>query len=149
MITQTVEYALRAIVYLADQGGDARTTEQIAVVTRVPKAYLSKVLGNLGRAGLVRSQRGLHGGFSLEKDPAKLVVLEIINAVDPIPRIRSCPLDLAAHGVQLCPLHRRLDDAMALVEKAFADTTISEILADSAGSLPLCDFPRLDVSGDK
>ncbi|HKD37040.1 MAG TPA: Rrf2 family transcriptional regulator, partial [Pirellulales bacterium] len=53
MISQTVEYALRAVVYLAADAPAARTTEQVAKATRVPAAYLSKVLQNLARAKIV------------------------------------------------------------------------------------------------
>ena len=72
MFSQTVEYALRAIVFLADRNPETTTTEQIAEVTRVPSAYLSKVLQSLSRGGLVRSQRGLRGGFTLTKDPSEM-----------------------------------------------------------------------------
>src|SRR5262245_43489558 len=144
MFSQTVEYALRAVVYLADQAPAARTTDQIAKVTCVPKAYLSKVLQGLCRAGLVHSQRGLGGGMTLTRSPGELTILEVVNAVDPIRRIRECPLGLAAHGVRLCPLHRRLDEALALVEAAFASTTLAEVLAEPTQSVPLCDFPRVD-----
>src|SRR3954454_22725666 len=109
MFSQTVEYALRAVVHLADQSPEARTTDQIAKVTRVPKAYLSKVLQGLCRAGLVHSQRGSGGGMSPTRDPAELTILEVVNAVEPIQRIRTCPLDLKSHGVKLCPLHKRVD----------------------------------------
>ena len=116
MLSQTVEYALRAAVYLADQAPTARTTEQIAAATRVPPAYLSKVLQNLARGRIVTSQRGLHGGFLLARKPDEITILEVVNAVDPIHRIKTCPLELAAHGVRLCPLHKRVDNALALVE---------------------------------
>ncbi|NUQ01687.1 MAG: Rrf2 family transcriptional regulator, partial [Armatimonadetes bacterium] len=95
MISQTAEYALRAIVCLAAQPEGRLTTPQIAGATRVPAGYLSKVLQLLGRAGLVRSQRGLGGGFVLAR-PAELIsVLDVVNAVDPIQRITGCPLELA------------------------------------------------------
>src|SRR5947207_10536821 len=94
MFSQTVEYALRAVVYLAQQAPAARTTEQIAAATRVPQAYLAKVLQSLCHADLVRSQRGIGGGMSLRKEPAKLTILEVVNAVDPIRRIKECPLGL-------------------------------------------------------
>lgn len=141
MISQTVEYALRAAVYLADQSPDARTTGQIATVTRVPAAYLSKVLQELVRAGIVHSQRGAGGGMSLARDPNQLTILEVVNAVEPIQRINTCPLDLASHGVKLCPLHKRLDNALATVEEAFRKTTLAEVLAEPTSSIPLCDFP--------
>jgi len=139
MFSQTVEYALRAVVHLADQAPDARTTEQIAVATRVPKAYLSKVLQGLSRAGIVHSQRGIGGGMTLTRTPAELTILEVVNAVEPLGRIKECPLGLAAHGVRLCPLHRRLDNALASVEAAFAQTTLAEILAEPTESRPLCE----------
>ena len=145
MFSQTVEYALRAVVYLADQAPEPRTTEQIAVATRVPRAYLSKVLQSLSRGGIVHSQRGLGGGMTLVGPAVELTILEVVNAVEPLQRIRSCPLGLSAHGVRLCPLHRRLDDAMAQVEEAFAHTTLAEILAEPSRSVPLCNFPRHKV----
>jgi Rrf2 family protein len=141
MFSQTVEYALRAVVFLAQQSPAARTTGQIARATRVPPAYLAKVLHSLAQAGVVRSQRGTGGGVALVKDPADLTILEVVNAVDPIKRIRECPLGLAAHGVRLCPLHHRLDNALALVEDAFRKTTLAEVLAEPSESIPLCDFP--------
>jgi Rrf2 family nitric oxide-sensitive transcriptional repressor len=142
MISQTAEYALRAIVFLADQG-EARTTQQIAAATHVPASYLSKVMQSLSRSRVVRSQRGLHGGFTLAKSPEELSVWDIIDAVDPIQRIRTCPLGLKAHGVKLCPLHRRLDDALALVENAFRESTVADLLQEPTKSKPLCDFPHL------
>jgi Rrf2 family protein len=99
------------------------------------------VLQQLSHAGIVQSRRGRGGGVVLAKTPAKVTILEVVNAVDPIGRIRECPLGLAAHGVHLCPLHRRLDNALALVEKAFRETTLAEILAEPTRSRPLCPFP--------
>ena len=78
---------------------------------------------------------------TLVKEPKDLTILEVVNAVEPIERIRTCPLGLAAHGTHLCPLHRRVDNAMAMVEKAFAGTTLAEVLADPSRSVPLCNFP--------
>lgn len=144
MISQTVEYALRAVVFLAGQAPDACTTRKIARVTRVPLAYLSKVLQGLAREGIVASQRGVGGGVRLNRDPAQLTILEVVQAVDPIQRIRRCPLGLAAHGVRLCPLHRRLDDALASIEEAFGKTTLAALLAEPTDSIPLCEFPNLD-----
>jgi Rrf2 family nitric oxide-sensitive transcriptional repressor len=141
MMSQTVEYALRAVVYLASQAPEPRTTDQIATATRVPKAYLSKVLQGLVRAQVVHSQRGIGGGMSLVKAPADLTILEVVDAVEPVGRIRTCPLGLESHGVRLCPLHRRLDDALAMVEDAFRRTTLAEILAEPTSSVPLCEFP--------
>jgi Rrf2 family transcriptional regulator, nitric oxide-sensitive transcriptional repressor len=54
-------------------------------------------------------------------------------------RIRSCPLGLEAHGINLCALHKRLDDATAAMEAAFESTTIGDLLMRPTQSVPLCD----------
>jgi Rrf2 family protein len=141
MLSRTAEYALRTVVYLAGGAPQARTTEQIATATKVPHAYLSKVIQHLNRSGILRSQRGIGGGVSLLKQPGELTVLDVVTAVDPIRRIDDCPLGLAEHGAGLCPLHRRLDSALALVEQAFAETTLAHILADGDPKSSLCEFP--------
>jgi Rrf2 family transcriptional regulator, nitric oxide-sensitive transcriptional repressor len=127
MFSQTAEYALRAVAYLAEQG-ESRTVAQIAAATKVPPSYLSKVLQSLVRAQLVVSQRGLHGGFQLARATDQLCVFDIIQAVDPLQRIQTCPLELPQHARKLCPLHQRMDDALAQVELAFRKTTFAEVL---------------------
>ncbi len=74
MISQTVEYALRAIVTIAQQDGESVTSQKISKITQVPAPYLSKLMQGLVRAKLVTSKRGLHGGFVLTKEPADLTV---------------------------------------------------------------------------
>lgn len=139
MFSQKVEYALRAVAHLAQECPAARTVEQIARATRVPQAYLAKVVQELVRGGILRSQRGIGGGISMAKSPDNLTILEVVNAVDPIHRIKTCPLEIGGHGTNLCPLHRRLDNAMAMVETAFANTTLGEVLAEPGASSPLCE----------
>jgi Rrf2 family protein len=139
MFSQTTEYALRAIVWIASHPGMPLTTRRIAATTRVPAGYLSKVLQSLVRAKLVRSQRGLHGGFTLSKPPDRISVLEVVNAVDPIQRIATCPLGLKSHGTSLCALHRRLDEAIAHIERAFSLSTLADLVAESESIPPLCE----------
>ena len=143
MLSQTSEYALRAIVFLADHKGEAHTTEAIAAVTKVPIGYLAKVMQQLARSGLISSQRGLYGGFTLEKNPKELTMYDVMECMDPIPRIHECPLRLEGHGTNLCPLHRRLDNAMQALELSFKKTSIAQLLSEPTSSRPLCGFPRL------
>lgn len=99
---------------------------------------MAKVLQTLVEAGLARSQRGLGGGFTLLRPASEISVLDVVNAVEPIERIRTCPLNLDEHQAQLCPLHRKLDDALATVESAFASTRVAELVDSRQGSTPLC-----------
>jgi len=143
MLSQTTEYALRIVVQLASQGAEPVTIPELARTTRIPSGYLAKVLRQLARAGLVHSQRGPNGGSVLLRPPEELTVLDVVQAVDPLKRIEVCPLGLRGHGANLCPLHRRLDQAVATVETAFRNSSVAELLGDPRGSRPLCEDPRL------
>lgn len=132
MISQSAEYSLRAVLCLASQPrGTALTTQQIAERSSIPAGYLAKLLQVLGRAGIVASQRGLNGGFSLAIAPEKLTLLDIVRAVECSRRITTCPAGNPDHELQLCPLHRRLDAAAATVEELLKGTTIAQVMAES------------------
>ena len=139
MLSQTVEYALRAVVHLAMRAAEPQTTAAIAEVTQVPPAYLAKVLQGLKEKKIVHLQRGIGGGVSLAQSPEELTILDVVNAVDPIKRINQCPLDLKSHGTRLCALHFRMDQALQSMEDAFRATTLSDLLRDENPSVPLCD----------
>lgn len=143
LISQTSEYALRAVVCLASHPDTSMTTRKLSEITQVPLNYLSKVLQGLGRAGIVQSQRGLHGGFTIEQSMVKdLSLLEIIEAVSPMPTIDTCPLNLESHGSILCPLHKRLNHSIEMVKKAFGETSVQDLLNENTGSIPLCETPK-------
>ena len=137
LISRTSEYALRAVLWLVQDPGRSQTTRQIARATRTPPDYTSKVLQLLAKAGVVRSQRGLGGGFQLVRVPADITVLEVINAVDPLERIHTCPLGLKAHGKNLCPLHCGMNDVAEQMEATFAKTKLADLLDGDATSIPL------------
>ena len=138
MFSQTVEYSLRAIVHLAKQPDVLQTTAQIAKATQVPAPYLSKVLQTLARDGLVTVKRGVSGGFLLGKSPDKLTIYEVVQCVDPIQRIHTCPLELSSHRKRLCSLHKKMDNALESFETAFRMTTLSQLINGSNPSVPLC-----------
>lgn len=129
------------MVILSSNTEKSWPTVEIATLSKVPVDYLYKVLRQLTRSGLIESIRGARGGYRLLKEPSKLTILEVVNAVDSLPRIRTCPLKIKAHGTKLCALHKRLDDAVELVEKAFAATTLDELIDTDAGASRPCDFP--------
>lgn len=132
MLSKTAEYAVRAALWLADHPGRAWAVQHIAAELNVPAKYLAKVMQLLGRASLVRAQPGPGGGFALVRPANEMHVLDVVAAVDPLPRIRSCPAGIAAHNAALCPLHARLDQALASVEDSFRQCTLAELLADAA-----------------
>lgn len=131
MFSKTTEYALRAMAHCGEAQRanlGAQTAEVIAARTNVPLAYLGKVLQALRRAGLLQSQRGAGGGVRLSRGASDILIFDIVQAVDPIERILVCPLGLAAHKDHLCPLHAKMDAALAMIEESFKDTTLAQVL---------------------
>jgi Rrf2 family protein len=140
MLPKTAEYALRAVVALARTPDQPESAERLARATQVPRRYLHTVLQELVRAGIVRSQSGPRGGYALAVRPARVTILDVVNAVAPLERIRACPLGLRSHA-QLCPLHRQLDEAIAATERILARVTIAELVDSTHAVAPLCEAP--------
>ena len=127
MLSQTAEYALRAAVHIASHPGERQTTRDIAGAMDIPADYLSKVMQALVRSGVVTAVRGKSGGFLLARSAEQTSVLDVVNAVEPVRRITSCPLHLPHHAKQMCPLHTKLDAAAAMLEREFRNTCISDL----------------------
>lgn len=137
MISQAVEYSLRAMGILAESPSAALTVQTIAERGQIPAAYLSKLLQGLTRAGLVTAQRGVGGGYVLARSAAEITLADVVNVVEPLQRITRCPLGKPGH-LTLCPLHRRLDDALATIEQAYRSTTLADLCKEAQGAAPLC-----------
>jgi len=146
VISQTTEYALRAMAYLASSPQQPRAAKVIAQVNELPAGYVVRVMQLLREAGLVTAQRGPNGGFLLARSIDRINLLDVVNAVEPVPRITKCPLGKPAH-LQLCPLHRRLDAAAAGVENAFASTTLAELVDEIRENDRHCQFPQPAARG--
>ena len=147
MFSQTSEYALRAVALLAQNYPEPLKTSQISQRARITKPYLVKVLQALARANMVATRRGVGGGVSLIKPPDEVTILDVVNAVDPIQRIDACPIGLASHGVRLCPMHSRLDEAIATMEQTLRRTTLAEVAGQPAPRT--CRFPGVVSEGQR
>lgn len=141
MISKTAEYALRAVTCLANAPHCPASADVLAKKTKVPRRYLTRVLQDLAAAGLVASRSGPGGGYVLIPETGELTILDVINAVAPLERIKSCPLGLNSH-TSLCPLHSELDRAFAATEAAFAAVTIRQLLESTNPVVPLCEDPK-------
>ncbi len=138
MLSKTAEYALRAMVCLAGDPPGSASAAVLARKTKVPRAYLQRVLQDLAAAGLVHSRPGPGGGYELTRGADAVTILDVVNSVSPIERIRSCPLGLRTH-TELCPLHEKLDQAYQATEAAFRAVTLKQLLESTSPVIPLCD----------
>ncbi|MEM6688888.1 MAG: Rrf2 family transcriptional regulator [Planctomycetota bacterium] len=137
MISKTAEYALRAVTCLAAAPSRAMSADAMAEVTKVPRRYLTRVMQDLAAAEVVGSKSGPGGGYLLSQEIEQLSVLDVINAVSPLERIRECPLGIESH-TELCPLHAVLDEAYAKTEAAFEGVTLKQLIESTNPVAPLC-----------
>lgn len=137
MLSKTAEYALRAVTCLGKESDTPISANTLAKLTKVPRRYLTRVLQDLCAVGMVRSRPGPGGGYELVIATDKLTILDIVNTVEPIQRIKKCPLGLKKHTA-LCPLHAELDRAYAATEAAFAAVTIEDLVNSASPVSPLC-----------
>jgi len=131
MLSQTAEYALRTVLYLAttDQA-ELSNVSDIAERLDIPRNYLSKTLHQLARAGVLTSTRGKHGGFRLTKPPSKLSLAEVVAPFDGPTGARICLLGRAAcSDSDPCPAHGRWKSVSNEVSTFFRETKVSDLLA--------------------
>ena len=85
-ITRQADYAIRAVRYLskhAVQGSKERVaTSTVAREMQIPASFLAKIISQLSIAGLLLTSRGARGGVSLARDPGKISVLDVVEAID-------------------------------------------------------------------
>lgn len=108
-LTKDGEYAIRALLYLASQPeGKSILVNEISEAQDVPKSYLSKIMQQLTKSGIVRSRRGAKGGFRLSRPAGLITLREAIEAIEgPIylniclVKRGECPRDheCAVHGI--------------------------------------------------
>lgn len=148
MISQTAEYALRAVVCLVTANGVAKTRQELSDEGLIPVDYLTRVMQKLSEHDIVSIKRGPGGGYQISQPVKTLTVLDVVSAVEPLARIEHCPLGIAEHEA-LCPLHAKLDEAAALVEAAFQKTRIIDLVSATgqrSGRKQRCSFPPTDES---
>ena len=115
----------------------------LALTMLATPLWAATVRQDLVKAGLVRSQSGPGGGYRLDRDPEEISILDVINAIGSIERIRTCPLGLESH-TSLCPLHQELDKAYAAMEEAFARVTVAQVNQQPTRISPLCEVTTSD-----
>lgn len=95
-ITRQADYAIRAILFLAENNQDGRTpTSLIASKKNIPPSFLAKIISQLGVAGLVFTSRGARGGVVLARAAREISLLDVIEAIDGPLSINECALDLS------------------------------------------------------
>src|SRR5271165_4973409 len=116
-LTRAADYAVRVMIHLAGLPPSTRASRaDLATAAECPEQFLSKVLQNLTRAGLVVSHRGNTGGFELPDIHRGATLLEVVEAIEGPIRLNVClNSDRSCTRQPWCPAHDIWIDAQAAV----------------------------------
>ena len=130
-ITRQADYAVRAVLYLAQLGTDQRAaTSQIAQEQKIPPSFLAKIVSQLSVAGILQTSRGARGGVSLSRDPENISILEVVEAIDGPILLNEC---VSGNGSSCtfgdtCPMRPLWCDAQAELVNRLTRTDFSQFI---------------------
>jgi Rrf2 family protein len=133
-VSAKVDYALRAVIELAAAGDGPIKGERIAQAQEIPLKFLENILGDLRQAGIVRSQRGVEGGYWLARPPEEISVADVVRTVEgPIANVRG----IGPESVSYVGSAERLQDVWIAVRANLRAVLERVTIADVArGELP-------------
>ena len=129
LLSQTSEYALRAMSWLASAPPDVPVrAKDLSQGSGIPPHYLSKILRRLVLAGLLVSQKGQGGGFVLARPPGEIRFIDILAAVDAYPSEGRCAFGWGAcDETNPCPLHETWSQLNDTIHAWAATTTLNDV----------------------
>lgn len=137
-VTRAGEYGVLGLLSLARrEPGQVVMIDAVSRDERIPKSFLAKIFQSLARAGLVRSNRGTGGGFTLARKPEEITTLDIIEAIEgPISFQRCLEAPTECPHLGGCPLCGLFATAQTQVRDVFAQTTLADLLKAPPRAVP-------------
>lgn len=131
-INQATDYAFRAVLFLAKQPvGKVVEAQQIAQKEVVPMRFLLKIMPSLIKAGVIKSQRGVGGGYFLAREPKDISFLDIVEAIEGPIHVNRCLEDYSycsKNGAPACPVHQTLGRIQEKLKLELREHNFGEIL---------------------
>jgi Rrf2 family protein len=136
-LTQATDYAFRAVQHLAsEEHGNVVAAPVIAESEEIPLRFLLKIMRSLIGAGIIKSYRGVDGGFALAKPAGQITLLEVVEAIEGPVRISRClmqPEYCTKNYTKICPVHHVLGDVQLLVTQKLGRVTFADLAGIKKG----------------
>jgi Rrf2 family protein len=127
-ITRETDYAIRCVDYLSDKWGSVTMVDEISKGKCVPKSFLAKILQKLTKASIVKSYRGVKGGFELARPPKDITLLDVIEAIQGPVAMNVCALDETMCGFSSsCAIHPVWIEIRREVEKILKKNNFAKL----------------------
>jgi Rrf2 family protein len=133
-VSAKADYALRACIQLAAEGEGHVKGERIAQAQDIPVKFLENILGDLRQSGLVRSQRGVEGGYWLARPASEITLAQVIRAVEgPLANVRGVRPDSVTYQGAAEPLREVWVAVRASLRSVLEAVTLADV---ASGELP-------------
>ncbi len=130
MFSKTCEYAIRAAIYISAES-DIDNKVGIAEICshiEAPGHFTAKILQTLGHHKIVNSQKGVNGGFYMDKMQSSKKIIEIVSAIDGDKLFMGCGLGLSeCSEAEPCPIHNQFKSIRNNIKKMLEETSIGEL----------------------
>ncbi len=127
--TKAEEYGIFGIMYLASQPpGRITPLSEISENQRVPEKFLAKIFQSLSRSGLIRSHRGVKGGFTLGRPAGEITIKEVVESIQGPYYISKCLTEPAdGQSPSMLALRKLLEEAQGKLLRVFSEHTIKDL----------------------
>lgn len=127
--TKAEEYGIFGVLYLAEQpAGKVTPLSEISEAQSVPEKFLAKIFQSLSKSGLIRSHRGVKGGFSLGKPASEIAIREIVENIQGPYFLAKCLHNEDICNVANCPIKLLLEKAQSAIVEVFSNHSIADLL---------------------
>jgi Rrf2 family protein len=135
VLSTTAQYALRAMVYIASQPPDRPVlAREIAARTDVPIQYLSRILSEAVKEGLLESARGIGGGFRLARPSHTIRLLDILAPYDDVVGRAKCPFGQPwCDDANPCGFHDYWKPLSIAYRRLMEQTTLDQVSTKGLG----------------
>lgn len=129
IFSKKCEYALQAILYLASKNDKKYfSAREIARDLKIPKEFISKILQSLVNFKIVGSKKGKNGGFYLAKNPNKIRLIDIVEAIDGLDVFTTCVLGFPECSFDApCPVHSEWEKLRSMAYDMLSSQTIDNL----------------------
>jgi Rrf2 family transcriptional regulator, iron-sulfur cluster assembly transcription factor len=132
IFSRQCEYAIQALIYLAKKTPAQWTSiKEIAEQLKIPQHFLGKILQSLSTKGILNSQKGLFGGFNLNKPAKEIFLVDIVEAIDGDAYRNICVLgfpNCSSHSP--CPVHEQWKDVRAKIVDMVIEKSLYEMATE-------------------
>ncbi|MEO5998856.1 MAG: Rrf2 family transcriptional regulator [Chitinophagaceae bacterium] len=138
MFSKTCEYAIRAIIFIAQKSENGVNVgiKEIFKGINAPESFIAKILQELSRKGLIQSVKGPNGGFFLDEESKKNTLADIVKTIDGDKLFTGCALGLKnCSEIEPCPLHDEFKVIRQQMHNMLRNSTVAEFNTELAQGL--------------